>query len=262
MKRTLIDNFDPSTLPESAARLARGAKVYDSSCSPEAKVYFIDRDDGYYLKCARCESLSREAEMDGYFHSLGLGAEVVDYLTADRDYLLTRRVIGEDCTHAEYLSRPERLAELLGTELRKLHEIRYTGCPVFDRTGEYLETVEQNFNSGNYDKSSFPDSFGYSCAQEAYAVLKDGRDGLRSNVLIHGDFCLPNVILKDGKLSGYIDLGGAGVGDRHIDLFWGAWTLWFNLKTDKYRERFYDAYGRDKIDKELIRVVAAAEVFG
>jgi kanamycin kinase len=47
-----------------------------------------------------------------------------------------------------------------------------------------------------------------------------------------------------------------------VDLFWGAWTLWFNLGTDKYRERFFDAYGRDRIDEELIKVVAAAEVFG
>jgi kanamycin kinase len=73
---------------------------------------------------------------------------------------------------------------------------------------------------------------------------------------------LPNILLKDWAFSGFIDLGNAGIGDRHIDLFWGSWTLWFNLKTDAYRERFYDAYGRDKIDTELIRVVAAAEVFG
>jgi kanamycin kinase len=45
-------------------------------------------------------------------------------------------------------------------------------------------------------------------------------------------------------------------------LFWGAWTLFFNLKTDQYRQRFIDCYGRDKVDDELLRVVAACEVFG
>ena len=45
--------------------------------------------------------------------------------------------------------------------------------------------------------------------------------------------------------------------------FWGgAWTLWFNLKTNKYHDRFLDAYGRDKIDESLLKVIAAAEVFG
>ena len=35
-----------------------------------------------------------------------------------------------------------------------------------------------------------------------------------------------------------------------------------NLHTNDYRERFIDAYGRDKIDEEILRVVAAVEVFG
>ena len=85
---------------------------------------------------------------------------------------------------------------------------------------------------------------------------------MRRDVLIHGDYCLPNIMLDHWRFSGFIDLGFDGIGDRHIDLFWGTWTLWFNLKTDKYRDRFYDAYGRDCIDSEQIRVVAAAEVFG
>ena len=66
-------------------------------------------------------------------------------------------------------------------------------------------------------------------------------------------------MLDDFRFSGFIDVGNGGVGDRHIDLFWGAWTLRFNLKTDRYRERFFDAYGADKINKELIRAIAAAE---
>ena len=85
---------------------------------------------------------------------------------------------------------------------------------------------------------------------------------LETSVLLHGDFCLPNVIFDGGKLSGYIDLGGAGIGDRHIDLFWGAWTLNFNLHTEKYRDIFFDAYGRDKIDEERLLLVSAIEAFG
>jgi kanamycin kinase len=69
-------------------------------------------------------------------------------------------------------------------------------------------------------------------------------------------------MLNDWKLSKFIDVDHGGVGDRHIDLFWGAWSLFFNLKTDEYRERFFDAYGRDVFEPEMLRVIAAAEVFG
>ena len=93
-------------------------------------------------------------------------------------------------------------------------------------------------------------------------MLRDGKDALKSDVLIHGDYCLPNIMLDSWHLSGYIDVGNGGVGDRHIDLFWGAWTLNFNLKTDKFRDLFFDAYGRDMIDGLALRVIEAAEIFG
>ena len=85
---------------------------------------------------------------------------------------------------------------------------------------------------------------------------------LEKNALLHGDYCLPNIILDGDKLSGFIDLGNGGVGDRHIDLFWGAWTLFFNLGTDKYRNRFFDAYGKELIEPEKLDLIAACEVFG
>ena len=88
------------------------------------------------------------------------------------------------------------------------------------------------------------------------------RGSLRNEVLLHGDFCLPNIILHSFRLSGFVDVGNGGVGDRHVDLFWGAWTLAFNLGTDAYRDLFFDAYGRELIDPDRLRTVAAIETFG
>lgn len=261
MKKTLLTT-PPIGVPQNIERLIRGADVYDSSCSPEARVYYIDRDGGYFLKRATVGTLAREAQMTAYFHKLGLGAEVLDYASGEFDWLLTSRVIGEDCTHADYLSSPERLCDTIATTLRGLHEMDAPDCPVPDRTAEYLAFAEKNYTSGNYDKSHFPDSFGYASAEEAWRVLSEGRSALKSDALIHGDYCLPNIMLDGWKPSGFVDVGNGGVGDRHIDVFWGIWTLWFNLGTDRYRDRFIDAYGRDKIDENILKIIAAAEVFG
>ena len=81
-------------------------------------------------------------------------------------------------------------------------------------------------------------------------------------VLTHGDFCLPNIMLDGWKFSKYIDVGNGGIGDRHVDLFWGAWTLNFNLGTNEYRDVFFDAYGRDKIDPAIIELIETIERFG
>lgn len=261
MKRTPII-ITPDEFPQEYHSLLKGAPIFDSSCSPAAKVYFIDRDEGYYLKVSAKDSLRAEADMTDYFHQKGLGAEVLSYLSDEQDWFLTRRVAGEDCTHRLYLDDPKRLCDTTATLLRRLHESDYSGCPVPDRIATYCKTAEENYRNGLYDTSLFPDNWGYKSAEEAWAVVEQNRKYLKSDTLLHGDYCLPNVMLDNWNFSGFIDLGNGGVGDRHIDLFWGAWTLFFNLKTDAYRDRFLDAYGRDKVEEDMLRVIAAFEVFG
>lgn len=261
MKKTPIT---PSLgeIPSDFHSLMTGAPVFDSSCSPDARVFFIDRDGGFFLKTAPKDALKMESQLTGYFHSIGLGPEVCTYLSEDQDWLLTRRVAGEDCTHAMYLEDPIRLCETTAGLLWNLHHIDHHGCPVPDHTKLYLERAAKNYETGNYDKSAFPDSFGYASAEEAWSVIQRDAKYLRSDTLLHGDYCLPNIMLNNWRFSGFIDLGCAGVGDRHVDLFWGLWSLWFNLKTNKYQDRFLDAYGRNEFEPELLRLIAACEVFG
>lgn len=73
------------------------------------------------------------------------------------------------------------------------------------------------------------------------------------HTLIHGDFCLPNILAIDNKVIGFIDLGDAGVGDPWRDYAWGIWSLEYNLKTNKYTPLFLEKLGinfdKEKYDK-------------
>lgn len=261
MKRSFV-NVNPDLFPALFRPLLMGSAVYDSSCSPAAKVWFIDRDGGYYLKSAPKGTLQKEAALTRFFHSKQLGAEVLAYESLDRDWLLTARVPGEDCTFPVYLADPKRLCDVTAEALRMLHSIDPSGCPITDRTAGYLTTARSNYENKRYDVSLFPDNWGYSTPEAAWQVVEGQGHLLQADTLIHGDYCLPNIMLDNWKFSGFIDLDTGGVGDRHVDLFWGAWSLQFNLKTDAYRNRFLDAYGRSDIDEGLFSVVAAIEVFG
>ena len=261
MKKTPIEAL-PVSVPTSIRELFVGASLYDSSSSPEARVIFADTGEGLYLKIAEGGTLAREAEMTAYFHGKGLATEVVAYESGAHDFLLTRAARGEDLTHESYLSEPERLCDTLADTLRTLHEMPFSDAPVKTRMTEYLALADKNYGEGKFDDALFPEWIGFRNADEAYRVLREGRHALVNDTLIHGDYCLPNVLFDRWRFSAFIDLGNSGVGNRHVDLFWGAWTLFYNLKTDKYRDRFLDAYGRDRVDTDLLRTVAAAEVFG
>lgn len=261
MRRTPI-KLNAADFPAPLWPILQNAAAYDSSCSRGARVIFLDRGGGYYLKSAPKGALEKEAAMTRYFHEKGLAAEVLDYISDEKDWLLTARVPGEDCVDAKYLAEPERLAALLGERLRRLHETDCAGCPVPDRTADYFKAVEKGFREGRFCDLRYPDERGFSSPEEAFKTAMDGQKLLKADTLIHGDYCLPNVMLDNWRFSGFIDLDGGGVGDRHIDIFWGLWSLKYNLKTDRYGPCFLDAYGRDKIDAEALRTVSACEVFG
>jgi kanamycin kinase len=262
MKLTPI-TINIADYPAELQELLSGAALYDSSSSPNAKVIFIDKDGGYFLKSAPAGTVLREESlMTEYFYKKKLAPKVAAFIQEHNgcEFLLTEKLPGDDCTDAKYLERPERLCDTIAEKLAFLHSLDCSDCPV-NRGSGYVERAKNGYLLGKFDKDLFPHNWGYASAGEARRVVEERGHLFKSDTLLHGDYCLPNIVLDDWNLSGFIDLGSGGVGDRHIDIFWGAWTLTFNLKTDKYRDRFLDAYGRDKRDEEALCVVAACEVF-
>lgn len=260
MKLTPI-NPDLDTFPTGLRPLLSNAALYDSSCSPEARVIYIDKDGGFFLKTAARGALEREHAMTRYFSKKGLAPKALAYMSSEQDWLLTEKLGGDDCTAARYMDNPKRLCDEIAMRLRMLHEADFADCPIQNHTELFCRRAQRNRAENSYDRSHFPDSFGYTGPEEAWRVIETKGHLLENNTLLHGDYCLPNIILDNWRFSGFIDLDNAGVGDRHVDIFWGIWTLSFNLKTDIWRRRFMDAYG-GVIDEERLRIVAAYEVFG
>ncbi len=71
------------------------------------------------------------------------------------------------------------------------------------------------------------------------------------HVLVHGDFCLPNVLVQEGKFSGLVDVGGAGLASPEVDLAAGVWTLQYNYGKG-FARPFLDAYGWPPMSDQAI----------
>lgn len=50
-----------------------------------------------------------------------------------------------------------------------------------------------------------------------------------NKIFIHGDACLPNFIIQDGKIAGIIDLSDSRIDDEEVDVAAAVWTLNFNF---------------------------------
>lgn len=248
-----------SEFPAELRPFLAGAELFDASGHSGAQVLYAVPD--YYLKIHERGELEQEAQNADWLFRQGLGPQVVRYLSGDRDYLLTRRAEGQN--GLAWLEEPEALCAALAGALRRLHGLSPAGLPVSPRLDRYRESAEDR-DGGYWDESVQMPEFPISSRDEAWAIMQAGKYRLRCDVPIHGDFCLPNVILAEGRFSALIDPALAGVGDRHIDLYWAVWSLWHYLGTGQYTRYFlrcYGAEGRD-YDSAMLRVAAAFECFG
>jgi aminoglycoside phosphotransferase len=67
-------------------------------------------------------------------------------------------------------------------------------------------------------------------------------------VVSHGDYCLPNVLIEEGRATGFVDLGELGVADRWWDLSVASWSITWNLGAG-YEALFLEAYGAELDDE-------------
>ena len=97
-----------------------------------------------------------------------------------------------------------------------------------------------------------PDTFGENGFQSPAHLL----DWLEHNkpeediVLSHGDYCLPNIFIKDGKISGFLDLGKTGCADRYQDIALCYRSLKHNYE-GKYGDRTYERFDPDSLFDQL-----------
>jgi len=62
------------------------------------------------------------------------------------------------------------------------------------------------------------------------------------SVLVHGDYCLPNVLVHEGALGAVIDVGRTGIGSPEVDLAAGIWSLQYSFAKGLAGD-FLEAYG-------------------
>ena len=156
--------------------------------------------------------------------------KVIAYEKDDKDqYLLMSKVPGRMSCDEYYLERPKELLSLLAQALRLLWSIDVSGCPRERSIDAELEEAKYRVENHLVDlDNAEPDTFGEGGFADPQALLEWLHDHKPEYdpVLSHGDFCLPNLFIENGHVSGLIDLGETGVGDRWRDIA----LCWRSLK--------------------------------
>ena len=243
-------------IPEYIARYLRGYQSTGENLrtASAAFVYHFSRagDLGFYLKInAQCEvvGLRPEAEHMRWLEGKLDIPQVIHYMEeGGRQYLLSEALPGQPAHWRNQHGDKGQLVQILAAGLRKIHAVDIGNCP-FDRSIDALiERVEKQLSLG-YLGREYLDAGGWQTATEALIWLDQHRPSGEDLVFLHGDYCLPNVLVEDGALTGFVDWGYAGAGDRWIDLVACAHSVQRNLGAE-WSEVFLKAYGVGEMDRE------------
>jgi len=188
--------------------------------------------------------------------------EVVDIASQDStDYLLMTKLPGRDGSDERVQRDGARFVELLAEALRTMHGIPIADCPFPAGTDDLLAIAERRVSEGVLGASDFPAHYLGRSPRELLQALRDLRPGDEGAVFTHGDASLPNFLFHRGQVSGYIDLGLAGIADPYRDLGLAARSLTRNMG-GKWVRPFLRAYGAPMDERRLEFFILLDEFVG
>jgi aminoglycoside phosphotransferase len=135
------------------------------------------------------------------------------------DWMVTAGLVGRPGTDPA-LGEARQVVVALAEGLRRLHDTApVAGCPFDFRLPAAMAHVRRRVAAGLVDPGEdFDDAHRHLDAPRALRELERLQPDDEDLVVCHGDYCPPNALIVDGRVSGFVDLGELGVADRWWDL--------------------------------------------
>jgi kanamycin kinase len=195
------------------------------SCYVEQTTWRLDRPGhpGLFLKVGRAGAypgLGAEAARTRWAGAhLPVPEVVATGSHGTVDWLVTAALAGRPATDPA-AGETGRVVVALAEGLRRLHDTApVAGCPFDSRLRAAMAHVRRRVAAGLVDPAEdFDEEHRHLDAAGALRVLERLQPADEDLVVCHGDYCPPNALLTDLRVTGYVDLGELGVADRWWDL--------------------------------------------
>ena len=222
-------------MPKELEELLRGYSLtkhpYDES---RAEIYICKHpsEPRLYLKIRKDETMRLKAEYDilkWINHRIPSPEPLFYRHETSTEYLLTSEIAGTPTYQVKPYDR-KTAVRILAESLKRIHCLDPSGCPAVHSIDYWVEIL----SGKGVDVSPLGD----------WRPVEDP-------VFTHGDYCLPNIIIKGGYVSGVIDWDYAGLADPYVDFISCLWSIRYNYGDDAERliSLFLETYGIE-LDRE------------
>lgn len=178
----------------------------------------------------------------------------------NNDYLLTSEIPGQNAAELNGSISNIELVTLLAKGLRMIHGTTIDECP-FDRSlDREIEIAGFNVKHNLVDEKDFDYIRHGRTSEELYKELLLLKPLDEDLVFTHGDYCLPNILIYQRKIAGFVDLSRAGIADRYKDIALALRSIRSNLGGG-LEQNFLNEYGVIEPDHKKIEYYMLLDEF-
>jgi len=205
-----------SHLPADLADMVRGASYgsIDIGDTKDTVIRFDKDGETCFLKMGKINPEAyRERDMLIWLKGKLPVPDVLYWGEADGEfYQLTTAAAGKMADEQQHDVIPA-----LADGLLQFQNIDISACPLSNRLEQRLEAALYNIENDLVDLEDFADNGRFATPIELYDYLVRNKPD-EELCLTHGDYCLPNIFIENGKATGFIDMGRGGVSDKCQDI--------------------------------------------
>lgn len=243
--RELLAGAETIPLPATAPGVHRQAAYW-----PDGRLLHIQTAE--VTSTAAVERLAAEQERLIWLADRLPVPEVLAWVPSGPAVLVTRPPAGSAATEMVHHVEVEGLIRSFAEGLRRLHDLPIDGCPFDQSTDQLLAAAAARVAVGSIEPDALSPAYRRFAPTRLYELLVESRPaGPDDLVVAHGTYGLHALYLDHGVVTGYVDVGRAGVADRYVDLAVAARALAHTI-TPEALGPFFVEYGIDYPDLRKI----------
>jgi aminoglycoside phosphotransferase len=154
----------------------------------------------------------------------------------------------------------EEVVKLYANALRELHSLPVDNSAPVQLLESRLRAARTRIQTNAVSIEDWEEaSQGYSPGQ-LFEILLQEKPLKEDLVFTHGDYCFDNIMVSNGTLSRFIDVGRGGVADRYQDIALAVRTIRHELGNE-WLNLFYEVYGLSRPDERKINFYTMLDEF-
>ena len=179
--------------------------------------------------------------------------EVIFFSTFEgKEFLLISEIEGKVSFEASSDEEKRQNIRILAEGLKQIHSIEISDCPTDNSPDKLIQIAKNKLERKEISSSKFDKRWRTKTPEELFQEILEIKPNGYNLVFSHGDYCLPNIIFKDGELNGFIDWAYGGINDRYFDFAAVAWSIGYNFG-EEWIKFFFEDYGLEEINWDRIK---------